>query len=79
MKASQCPGGLTLSGLCPGTWATRCCLSAPYQEAECSRRGGVCMDECACSQASGGGSLYGLCPDQPEAVRCCTGEVVTER
>ncbi|KAF7335232.1 Glycoside hydrolase family 24 protein [Mycena sanguinolenta] len=45
------------------TWATvnGSCISSP----------GICISTSSCS-AGGGVSAIGLCPDDPENIRCCT-------
>ena len=51
----------------PGGQDNKCFVGMPFQEDECASVDGVCGDVCACN----GEALHGLCPSQPNAIKCC--------
>ena len=56
-----------LDNLCPGGQENKCCVGMPFQEDECTAADGICGDKCACE----GEVLHGLCPSQPNSIKCC--------
>ena len=63
----KCPGNNVVHNKCPGGQDNKCCLSIPFQEAECEAEGGTCHDKCGCE----GNVLNGFCPSQPNSIKCC--------
>ena len=63
----KCPGNNVVHNKCPGGQDNKCCLSIPFQEAECEAEGGTCGDKCGCE----GEVLHGFCPSQPNSIKCC--------
>ena len=63
----KCPGNNVVHNKCPGGQDNKCCLSIPFQEAECEAEGGTCGDKCGCE----GDVLHGFCPSQPDSIKCC--------
>ena len=44
VNPATCPGNKVVHNKCPGGNDNKCCLSIPYQEAECEGQGGECGD-----------------------------------
>ena len=71
MDSTSCPGNDFVDNKCPGGSDNKCCRSAPFQEQSCTSQGGRCKDKAGCT---GGRQEAGLCPKQPNAIKCCIGE-----
>ena len=68
-KPSACPENNVEHGKCPDD--DKCCLSMPFQENKCKDLGGLCMDECECTDIEAEVLEANSCPSQPSSIICC--------